>query len=148
MRFDFWKVLKLLLVQLLDLNINEQLLLENQYLLEELQVYKNQHKQSGKKLFFTVEQRKSLAIKEKALGKRLYEVVTIVKPSTLLTWHRKFVARKFDSSKATRKPGRPRKPDEIEQLVLKFARENKVWGYSRITGALKNMGRKGKIPDS
>lgn len=43
--------------QLLDLNVNEQLLLENEYLLEELQVYKNQHKQSGKRIFFTDEQR-------------------------------------------------------------------------------------------
>ncbi len=140
MKRDFWKAVKLLLAQLLDLNINEQLLLENEYLLEELQVYKNQHKQSGKRLFLTYEQRKSLAIKGKALGKRLYEVVTIVRPATLLKWHCKLVAKKFDTSKIRRKPGRPKISDEIEQLVLKFARENKSWGYVRITGALKNLG--------
>jgi hypothetical protein len=126
--------------QLLDLNIDEQLLLENEYLLEELQVYKNQLKQSGKRIIFTVEQRKLLAIKGKALGKRLYEVVTIVKPATLLKWHRMFVARKFDSSKVPRKPGRLRISDEIEQLIIQFARENKSWGYNRIAGALENLG--------
>jgi hypothetical protein len=40
MKRDFWKAVKFLLALLLDLDINELLLLENKYLLEELQVYK------------------------------------------------------------------------------------------------------------
>ena len=143
MKRDFWKAVQLLLAQLLYLNINEQLLLENQYLLEELQVYKSQFKQSGKRLFFTIEQRKSLAIKGKALGKRLHEIVTIVRPETLLKWYNQLVANKFDSSKSRkRKVGRPKTLIDIEKLILLFARENPTWGYTRITGALENLGHK------
>ena len=45
-----------------------------------------------------------------------------------------------DSPKPTqRKPGRPRKPEEIRELVLKLARET-GWGYARILGELKKLG--------
>ena len=88
------------------------------------------------------EQRRYLAIKAKALGKRLREVVTIVRPATIVNWHKKLVAKKYDSSKVKRKPGRPKVDVEIEQLVLMFVKENRSWGYGRITGAIRNLGYK------
>ena len=76
----------------------------------------------------------------KQLGKRaLEEVASIVRPDTILGWHRKLVARKFDGSKNRTYPGRPRIDNEIEQLIIRFARENRTWGYDRIAGAMANL---------
>ena len=54
--------------------------------------------------------------------------------------NRKLIARKFDGSKARRYPGRPRIDYEIEQLVVRMAKENSDWGYDRIVGAMANLG--------
>ncbi len=142
MKTEIWKAARLLLAQLLKLDINEQLVREVDYLKAENQVLKKQLTLSGKRLRFTDEQRRLLAIKAKALGKRLADVVTIVRPETVLHWHKKLVALKYDSSKIKRKPGRPKIELEIERLVLKFARENNTWGYTRITGAIRNLKHK------
>jgi transposase InsO family protein len=64
----------------------------------------------------------------------------IVRPETILGWHRRLVAKKFDGSKNRQYPGRPRIGSDIEELVLRFAKENKSWGYDRIVGALANLG--------
>ncbi|MEI8245572.1 MAG: hypothetical protein WCI51_07070 [Lentisphaerota bacterium] len=101
----------------------------------ENQVLKSQLKEKGKRLKFTDEQRRQLVIKAKALGKRLFEVVTIVRPETILRWHKKLIAQKFDSSEVKRKVGRPKVDVEIEQFVMKCSRENKTRGYDRIAGA-------------
>ena len=71
MKTDIWKAAKLLLVQLLKLDINEQLSREVDYLKAENQVLKNQLTKSGKRLKFTNEQRRLLAVKAKALGETL-----------------------------------------------------------------------------
>jgi Homeodomain-like domain len=72
--------------------------------------------------------------------KVLADVATIARPDTILGWYRKLVARKFDGSKARRRPGRPRIKREVEQLIIRMARENRDWGYDRIAGALANLG--------
>lgn len=69
-----------------------------------------------------------------AIGPELKHLITIVTFDTFRSWRRKiagFVPRGT--------PGRPRKPDEIRQLVLKIARET-GWGYTRILGELKKLG--------
>ena len=63
----------------------------------------------------------------------------MVTPATLLAWHRKLIARKYDGS-GKRGPGRPRTAGEIEALVVRMAEENRDWGYRRIQGALSNLG--------
>ena len=68
MRTDFWRAAKLLLAQLLKLDINEQLVREVDYLMTENQVLKNQIKANGKRLKFTDEQRRLLVDKAKLLG--------------------------------------------------------------------------------
>jgi hypothetical protein len=65
----------------------------------------------------------------------------VARPETILAWYRKLVARKFDGSKARRNPGRPRIKREVEQLIVRIAKEND-WGYDRIVGALANLGYK------
>ena len=61
----------------------------------------------GKRLRFTDQQRRRLAVKAKAVRRKgLCEIDTVVTPATLLRWHRQLIARKYDDSE-TRRPGRP-----------------------------------------
>ena len=110
------------------------------YLTEENRVLREQLK--GKRIRFTDDQRRRLAAKGKALGRKvLREVCTLVTPETILRWYRKLIARKYDGS-AKRGPGRPRVAESIEDLVVRMAKENVSWGYGRIQGALKNLDHK------
>jgi len=59
----------------------------------------------------------------------------IVRPDTLLRWHRELVRRKW-TFKARRKPGRPALDRAATDLILRLARENPRWGYQRIRGEL------------
>ena len=108
------------------------------YLQEENRVL---HEQLGSgRLGLNDHQRRRLAVRAKKLDRRvLHELATIVTPETLLAWHRKLIARKYDGSKQ-RGPGRPRTQDEIQQWVVRMATENRDWGYRRIQGALANLG--------
>ena len=93
-----------------------------------------------KRLRFNHDQRRRLAVRAKKLGWRmLHDLTTIVTPATLLAWHRRLIARKYDGSQR-RSLGRPRIPDEIQRLIVRMARENRDWGYRRIQGALANLG--------
>ena len=108
------------------------------YLREENRVLREQL--GGRRLRLNDDQRRRLAAKAKGLGRKLLsEVATIVTPETLLAWHRKLIAQKYDGS-GKRGPGRPRTADEIETLVIQVAEENRDWGYRRIQGALSNLG--------
>ena len=69
----------------------------------------------------------------------LQEVTTIVTPATLLAWHRRLIARKYEGSQQ-RGPGRPRTYKEIQRLVVRMATENRDGGYRRIQGALAHPG--------
>lgn len=117
--------------------IEESLLLRIEYLIEENQVLR---KQLDKRLKLTDPERKVLAEKAVLLGKLMADTVTIVKPGTILKWHRRLVAKKFDGSKQRKTHGRPPVTPEIEALVLTVARDNPSWGYDRIAGAMKNLG--------
>lgn len=93
-----------------------------------------------KRLRITDQQRRRLAVKAKAVGRKgLFELEPLVTPGTLLRWHRQLIARKYDGSK-TRRPGRPKTAVEIEKLIVRMACENPRWGYTRIRGALHNLG--------
>ena len=108
------------------------------YLREENRVLREQL--GDRRLRLTDDQRRRLATKAKGLGRRvLAEVATLVTPETLLAWHRRLIAQKYDGS-AHRGPGRPRQAREIEALIVRLAEENRDWGYRRIQGALSNLG--------
>jgi putative transposase len=124
-----------------------------EYLQEENRVLREQL--GGKRLRFTDRLRRRLAAKAKAIaagrarkrcvaerlrGRRgLFEISTLVTPDTLLRWHRRLIAKKYDGSK-NRTVGRPKTAVEIEELILQMARQNRTWGYTKIRGALYNLG--------
>ncbi|MFT4550573.1 MAG: hypothetical protein ACI9MB_004551, partial [Verrucomicrobiales bacterium] len=95
-----------------------------------------------KRILLTDDQRRVLAVKAKALGRRaLMALTTIVTPDTILRWHRRLVAAKWDYSERRKKaPGRPPIPDAVVEFVLRMARENPSWGYDRIQRALAGAG--------
>ena len=118
-------------------SVDEELLKRNEYLATENRVLRGQIKG---RILLTDAERISLAKIGKELGKRaLEEVATVVKPATILGWHRRLVAKKFDGSK-NRGPGRPPIETEIERLIVRMAEDNPGWGYDRIVGALSNLG--------
>ena len=118
--------------------VDPELLLRNEYLTAENRILKAQLKTP---LRLTDAERITLAEIAHRLGRKaLEDVANVVKPDTIMGWYRKLVARKFDGSKSRRYPGRPRMDDEIEQLVVRMAKENSDWGYDRIVGALANLG--------
>jgi len=94
----------------------------------------------GRRIIFTDAQRRQLAEKARALGRKgLHELGTIVTPETLLRWHRELVAQKWIFVER-RRPGGPRTREELVALVVRMARENRSWGYTRIQGAMANLG--------
>jgi len=108
------------------------------YLIEENRVLRQQI--GRRRLRFNDDQRRRLAVKAKKLSRKiLAQVATAVTPETLLAWHRKLIAKKYDGS-AQRTAGRPRTAAEIAALVTRMAEENRNWGYRRIQGALANLG--------
>jgi hypothetical protein len=86
-------------------------------------------------------ERATLAEIGRRLGRKgLQQVARIAKPDTILAWYRQRIAEKFDGCKRRRTPGRPRTSPEIEDLVVRLAREDSGWGYDRMVGALANLG--------
>ena len=118
--------------------VDQELFLRNEYLAAENRILKAQLKTP---LRLTDAERMTLAEIAHRLGRKaLEDVANVVKPDTLLGWYRRLIARKFDGSKSRRYPGRPRINDEIEQWVVRMAKENSDWGYDRIVGAMANLG--------
>ncbi|MEM1221825.1 MAG: integrase core domain-containing protein [Verrucomicrobiota bacterium] len=87
-------------------------------------------------------QRRKLAKKGKKLGRKgLMQYASIVTPDTILGWHRRLVALKY-TAKRKIKTDRQKEMALIKEFCMKFAEENPTWGYSRIQGALENIGYK------
>jgi transposase len=73
------------------------------------------------------------------IPRRRWAGVFPVTPATLLAWHRKLTARKYDTSKR-RRPGRPATVRSIVRLAVRLAKENPLWGYRRVHGELTKLG--------
>jgi len=112
-------------------NAIEYLIAENRVLREQLR---------GRRVRLSDGQRRLLAVRAMSLGRAgLQGIASIVAPDTLLRWYRMLVAAKYDGS-PRRSSGRPPTRAAIAQLVSRMASENPSWGYSRIRGALWNLG--------
>jgi len=110
-----------------------------EYLREENRVLRQQL--GHRRLRLTDAQRRRLAVRGKAIGRRvLAEVASLVTPDTILRWHRQLIAQKWTHRR--RSPGRPRIMEVIAELAVRMARDNPHWGYTRIQGALDNVGHR------
>ena len=119
------------------MNQHQQQVIE--YLMEENRVRREQI--GTRRMRFSDDQCRRLAAKAKKLGRKLLSpVATIVLPETLLAWHRKLIAKKYEGS-LFRTPGQPHTATEITTLVIRMAEENRGWGYRRIQRALANLGQ-------
>src|SRR5215475_8954860 len=106
-------------------SVDHELLLRNEYLVTENRLLRQQI--TGR-IRLSDAERKTLAEIGKKLGKQaLAEVATIVKPDTILAWHRKLIAQKFDGSTQRKAPGRPKIDEELEALIVRIAHENCSW---------------------
>ncbi len=88
----------------------------------------------------TPEERRQLVKAARGLTKEtLRELVTIVSPATLLGWMNREKPPVSSQSASSRKPGRPRTPEDVRALIVRIAGET-GWGYSRIRGELRRLG--------
>jgi putative transposase len=119
-------------------SVDQELLVRNEYLATENRILRQQ---IMGRVRLSDNERKTLAELGKKLGRKaLEEVATIVPPETLLAWHRKLMAKRFDGSQQRKTLGRPTIDAELEALVVRLAREDRSWGYDRIVGALRHLG--------
>jgi hypothetical protein len=79
-----------------------------------------------------------LAAASRAMRRNLWSSF-VVRPETLLRWHRELVARKWTYNSRGR-PGRPPIDPEVGDLIVRLGRENPRWGYQRIRGELLKLG--------
>jgi putative transposase len=118
--------------------VDQELLLRNEYLAAENRILRGQLKG---RLTLSDGERATLGEIGQRLGRKsLGEVATAALPDTILGWYRRLVARKFDGSHGRRGPGRPPIVKDVEDLIVRMAKENRSWGYDRIAGALANLG--------
>jgi len=104
-----------------------------EYLREENRILREQL--GGRRILLNDDQRRRLAVRGKVLGRKmLKDLCAIVTPDTILRWHRRLIAKKYDGS-TKRKSRRPRVIQRIRELCVMMASENSGWGYSRIQGA-------------
>jgi transposase len=119
-------------------SLDQELRLRNAYLLAENRILRQQIRG---RLLLTDDDRKELAAIGQQRGRKaLAEIAPVAKADTILAWNRKFATPKCNGAKPCPSAGRPRMHQEIEDLVVRMARENRSWGYDRIVDALANLG--------
>jgi putative transposase len=80
-----------------------------------------------------------LAALARLIPRRRWGEVFAVTPATLLAWHRRLVARRWDYT-SRRRPGRPSTAGAIRKLVIRMATDNPTWGHRRVQGELVKLG--------
>jgi len=111
----------------------EQVRLENLVLRHQVAILRRQVKRP----IYRMRDRALLAAASRMLPRERWNAF-LVRPETLLRWHRGLVAQKWTHSQ--RSPGRPALDPEVRRLILRMARENPRWGYMRIKGECQKIG--------
>jgi len=99
-----------------------------------------QRQQAGRRQTLTRTERLALVLACAGVARqRLLDVLMIVRPETLVRWHRQIVRRHWRLL-SRRQRGRPQVDPEAERLVLRLAQENPRWGYTKIAGEMRKLG--------
>ena len=94
-----------------------------------------------RRLRFTDAEPRVLAEAGRPLGRSLLaEVASLATPETILRWYRESVATKYDGGRSRSAAGPQTVRGESVKQLLAMARENPTWGYTRLRGALRNLG--------
>jgi len=115
---------------------SEELAKENDFLRQENKILRSK---LGKRVTLNDYDRRTLVRYGLRIKDRLVEVISIVRPETLLAWNRQLKRQKWTFDNTSQHPGRPPKPKATEHLVLRLAEEN-AWGYKRIAGEMQKLG--------
>jgi hypothetical protein len=128
-------VLRLLPVSERDKDI-EILVLRHQIAVLERQL-------GGRKVRFTSSDRVLLAaLLHRLRPEALCRVRLLMRPDTVLRWHRDLIRGRHAARSRPKRPGRPPTVRSIRVLVLRLVRDNPWWGYSRVHGELLVLGVK------
>ena len=118
--------------------VEQELLVRHEYLVTKYRILRQQIQG---RVQLSDGEHKALAVIGQTLGKQaLQDVATMVKPNTILGWHRQLRAQKIDGARQWKAPGQPTIDPELEALVVRMAQEHRSWGYDRSVGALANFG--------
>src|SRR3954468_16687095 len=113
----------------LALTPRARLAAENLFLRKQLALY---HERGIKPRRSAPETRAVLVLLSRLVDWR--SILTVVKPGTLIRWHRQGW-RLFWRWKS--QPGRPRIPKDLQRLIVRMAQENLTWGEERIANELR-----------
>jgi len=102
---------------------------------QQLEVYQRQR--GEKRLQLTDEDRRFWVMLRRRWP-RWREALVIVKPGTVVAWHRKLG--RWWQRRQRRRPGRPPLPEHVQDLIRRMAAENPLWGQDRIAGELGKLG--------
>ncbi|CAG6395306.1 integrase core domain-containing protein [Streptomyces cocklensis] len=73
---------------------------------------------------------------------KLRNFLLLLRPDTIMRWHRDLLKRRHAATCAPKRRGRPPTVRSIRALILRLVRENSSWGYRRIHGELAALGIK------
>jgi hypothetical protein len=113
---------------------NRKVAMQNDYLRQENKILRGK---LGKRVPLDESERRLVVKYGLRIKDHLDQVVSIVRPKTLLAWHRRMKKQKWAFTQ--KRPGRPRKSDQTEKLAIRLAEDN-GWGYRRIAGEMKKLG--------
>jgi putative transposase len=111
---------------------------ENDSLRQENKILRSQ---LGKRVALTETDRHTVVRYGLPIKHRLQEVISIVRPKTMLAWNRRMKRQEWTFDNKPKRSGRPAKAKATEALALRMAEEN-AWGCVRIAGKLKKLGHK------
>jgi hypothetical protein len=120
----------LTLITYLSYCIDKELYKAIDYLREQVRILIEHQGKENKRILLTNSQRMRVAAKAKRLSRKMLERCTeLFTPDTIMRWHQKLIAEKYDGSQNRAYTGRPPVTEEIVNLVIRFKKENPRWGY-------------------
>jgi len=131
----------LTLITCLAYCIDKELYKAIDYLREQVRVLVEHQEKQDKRIRLTNSQRIRVAAKAKRLSRKMLEQCTeLFTVDTIMRWHRKLIAEKYDGSQNRTSPGQSQIGQEIVNLVIRFKEENPRWGYKKIRDQIVYLG--------